>query len=170
MISADDIKLSVSLDALLDRLGIEPDRSRFISCPAHTDKTPSLKVYDNGKGWYCYSCNNGGSVIDFYMHYQKCNFRQAIEDISRMFALTGGDIDRTALYRNKRALTEVELAQQDEDKWLAEVIKYRKIIEEPTVDGEISEARAKAYHMYQYACYRWEGARDRVARLTKRKQ
>jgi hypothetical protein len=36
-----------------------------VSCPFHTDATPSLHVYpEPGRGWYCYGCGRGGSVYD----------------------------------------------------------------------------------------------------------
>ena len=36
-------------------------RSRKISCPWHTDSTPSLHVYENpGNGWHCFGCGRHG--------------------------------------------------------------------------------------------------------------
>ena len=45
--------------------GREPDAHGFIVCPLHADTDPSLKVYDDAeRGWYCYGCQRGGTVID----------------------------------------------------------------------------------------------------------
>ena len=36
-----------------------------MSCPFHTDTTPSLHAYEEpDRGWYCYGCGRGGSVYD----------------------------------------------------------------------------------------------------------
>lgn len=50
-------------DALLD-LGLELPFTRKLSCPKHSDSDPSLHVYEGDKGWYCFSCNNGGDGWD----------------------------------------------------------------------------------------------------------
>lgn len=46
--------------------GYHPNSSGFIPCPFHQgDRTASLKLYPGAKGWHCFGCNRGGSVIDF---------------------------------------------------------------------------------------------------------
>jgi hypothetical protein len=46
-----------------------------ISCPLglHEDSTPSFTIYPNDKGWYCFGCNQGGTVIDLVLLDQKLN-------------------------------------------------------------------------------------------------
>ena len=40
-------------------------RERKINCPLHDDRTPSLHVYEEPhEGWYCYGCQQGGTVYD----------------------------------------------------------------------------------------------------------
>jgi len=46
-------------------LGQPVGRSGKVRCPFHTDRTPSLHVYQEpSRGWYCYGCHRGGSVYD----------------------------------------------------------------------------------------------------------
>lgn len=47
-------------------LGVEPGRDGKIACPFHgPERTPSLHVYPSPqRGWYCYGCGAGGSVLD----------------------------------------------------------------------------------------------------------
>ena len=46
--------------------GHEPNRAGFIRCPFHAgDRTASLKIYPGQRGWHCFGCGKGGSVIDF---------------------------------------------------------------------------------------------------------
>jgi hypothetical protein len=41
-------------------------RDGKITCPFHADRTPSLHVYDEPeRGWVCYGCGRGGTIIDF---------------------------------------------------------------------------------------------------------
>lgn len=42
----------------LELCGVRWPRSGFLSCPAHVDKTPSLKLYQDS--FYCFSCGANG--------------------------------------------------------------------------------------------------------------
>lgn len=53
-------------------------RSGFSRCELHTDKTPSLKVYEKQNKWYCFSCHAGGDVIDLIMKLHNKDFHSAI--------------------------------------------------------------------------------------------
>ena len=65
--------------------GYEPDSKGFMRCPFHHDPTPSLKLYDTGsrRGWYCFGCHAGGSVIDFVIKHEACSFPDAVKAIDR---------------------------------------------------------------------------------------
>ena len=63
----------------------------FMVCPFHGDHDASLKVYPDTGGWHCFGCERGGSVIDFVMDHENCNFRTAVAAIDN--ALHMGLID-----------------------------------------------------------------------------
>jgi hypothetical protein len=49
--------------------GLCVPRSRKVSCPFHTDRTPSLHVYPTAvEGWCCFGCGRGGTIIDLAAH------------------------------------------------------------------------------------------------------
>jgi hypothetical protein len=50
-----------------------------VCCPLHEDKNPSFIIYTDSNSWHCFSCNRGGSVIDFIMHLQGKTFVQAVK-------------------------------------------------------------------------------------------
>ena len=52
-------------------------------CPFHDDHVPSLHVNDEQNFWYCFGCEKGGSVIDFYMELEKCDFKTAIDELGK---------------------------------------------------------------------------------------
>lgn len=79
--AAEIIKGTVSTKAAAGMLGYEIGRSGFMVCPFHGDKDASLKVYDGTgghTGWHCFGCGKGGSVIDFVMESEGCNFSKAV--------------------------------------------------------------------------------------------
>lgn len=48
---------------IVSHLGYIPNKSGFINCPFHHEKTPSLKIYKNS--YHCFGCNAHGDSIDF---------------------------------------------------------------------------------------------------------
>lgn len=51
-------------------------------CPLHHEKSPSFIVYPDQNSFWCFGCNKGGSVIDLVMLQNKCEFKEAIEQIA----------------------------------------------------------------------------------------
>ena len=56
-------------------------------CPFHNDAHASLVVYPGDRGYYCYSCNAGGDVIDFVMRLFGLDFKDACRKIDQDFNL-----------------------------------------------------------------------------------
>jgi hypothetical protein len=57
---------------------------RFINCPFHGEKTPSLHLYKNKQGeqiFYCFGCGEKGSIIDFVMKTQNLDFVKAVKTL-----------------------------------------------------------------------------------------
>lgn len=59
----DEVKDAVKVSDAAKAYGYTPNRAGFICCPFHSERTPSLKLYD--KTFHCYGCGAHGSVIDF---------------------------------------------------------------------------------------------------------
>ena len=53
-------------------------------CPFHEDRVASFAVNDEGNYWHCFACQTGGSIIDFWMRYRKCGFKQALRELADM--------------------------------------------------------------------------------------
>ena len=66
MTKVDLAKQSITMEMLVSMDGLTVNSAGFIKCPFHEDKTNSLKVYAGSKGFYCFGCNTGGSVIDYW--------------------------------------------------------------------------------------------------------
>ena len=82
------VKEALTMDQVARRYGFEPTRAGFIKCPFHKgDRTASLKLYPGGRGWHCFGCRRGGSVIDFVMELYGIGFAQAIVRLNADFGL-----------------------------------------------------------------------------------
>lgn len=85
MEAAPIIKERVTSRQIVEYYGFKPDRSGYICCPFHGEKTGSLKVHKSG--WYCYGCHEGGDVIEFVRLMERCRFAQAVAKVDTYFNL-----------------------------------------------------------------------------------
>ena len=111
-------------------------------CPFHTEKTPSLKIYDDS--FYCFGCGATGDVITFVMRWFNIDFKQAIERINVDFNLMlpiHGKMDYRAEQRARQLLKErkekqAEIAKQKQalqDEYIQTFNKYHKCIRDMTL-------------------------------------
>lgn len=54
---------SIEMKSIIEQYWLEVNSSDFCKCPFHTDKTSSMKIYQNS--FYCYWCWQWGDVISF---------------------------------------------------------------------------------------------------------
>lgn len=80
------IKNTVSVMEFVGRyIELSPTESGAIgSCPFHDDQHPSLGVNLENNYWHCFAGCGGGSVIDFWMKWRKCDFKTAVSELARM--------------------------------------------------------------------------------------
>lgn len=92
---SDRLRKLLTAREVAERYGFAPDRSGFIRCPFHaSDGTASLKLYDRTRGWHCFGCNAGGSVIDFAMHLFGIGFMDAVARLEADFGISGEELPR----------------------------------------------------------------------------
>ena len=53
-------------------------------CPFHDDTVASLSVNEEENYWYCFGCEKGGSIIDFWMNWRGCDFHSAVAELADM--------------------------------------------------------------------------------------
>ena len=80
--AAQVIRDQVTMEQILSLYGYKTKRG-FMVCPFHGDKDASLKVYPGAGGWHCFGCGKGGSVVDFVMEHEGCDFRTAVTAIDK---------------------------------------------------------------------------------------
>lgn len=82
-----EVKERVPVIEAARRYGFEPDRQGKICCPFHDDSRPSLQLYKGARGWWCYVCDRGGSVIDFVAGLFSISPREAALKLNEDFSL-----------------------------------------------------------------------------------
>lgn len=81
------VRRSVTARQVASAIGLEPNRAGFCKCPLHGEKTASMKLYPGDRGWHCFGCHRGGSVIDLVMDYYGMDLKGAIEFLNDEFSL-----------------------------------------------------------------------------------
>ena len=103
------IKQILSMRQVAEQYGFTPDRSGFIRCPFHQDKTASLKIYDEpGRGFCCFGCGTAGSVIDFVMRLLDLSLPQALIRINADFGL--------GIFAEKPDRRKIEACRKEQDR------------------------------------------------------
>ena len=61
-------------------------------CPWHNDTHPSLTLYESNteNQCHCFSCGHGGSVIDYVMAKERCDFKTAVEQVAKIGGILPG--------------------------------------------------------------------------------
>ena len=93
----------MTIEQILDLYGYRTKRG-FMCCPFHGEKEPSLKVYGGTKGWHCFGCERGGSVLDFVMEHENCKLPAAVRaiDTALHLGLMDAHEDPTSAHDRKR--------------------------------------------------------------------
>lgn len=103
--AAQVIRDSVTMEQIITLYGYKTKHG-FMVCPFHGDKDASLKVYPGTGGWHCFGCGKGGSVIDFVMEHENCDFRTAVVAIDKAMHMgladPREDAYRAEIERNKQ--------------------------------------------------------------------
>lgn len=97
---ANEIKNALDTSIVFERYGFAPDKKGFVCCPFHHEKTPSMKVYPNNRGYHCFGCGEHGGVIDFVMKHFNLSFKESIQKLNEDFSL--GILSESSFDRRKK--------------------------------------------------------------------
>ena len=155
------VKQQVSMPSVIGRYGFELNRSGFISCPFHSEKTASMKIYD--KSFYCFGCGAGGDVIKFVSLLFRISAPQAVVKLSNDFFLglkTDAAYDKKAEreYALKKLKEEQELQTFRQEYMLKceEFKKLRKVVKKSKDFIETAKAQARLEYLdYWFSENHW---------------
>lgn len=100
------VKGAVSIQQAAEYLGLRANRRGLCLCPFHHDTNPSLKLYPDGRGFYCFTCGAGGDQINFVARYHGVSNYAAARELAEAFHIP---IAVPSSYRERR---EADLARQ----------------------------------------------------------
>ena len=125
----EEIKRTVSMRDVLARYGIYPNRSGFISCPFHKEKTASCKIYKHD--FHCFGCGENGDIFYFVQKMEGLTFKEA-------YISLGGDYEkpesmRDARIRQRKMLAAKQMhqrAQERKEKSRSEMLRLCEVVDD----------------------------------------
>jgi len=76
---------------VVERYGFEVNRAGYILCPFHSEKTPSLKVYESG--FNCFGCGVSGDAVRFIALLHNIGDYEAAKQLDGDFGLGLSAVD-----------------------------------------------------------------------------
>lgn len=114
------VKEAVSMGQVAEYYGLKINAKGLAICPFHQDRNPSLKIYPDGKGFYCFTCGTGGDQISFTAKFLGVRNGEAAKVLAEAFGIPSTE---AASYREKR---EAE-RQARKRKEIREFARYSKV-------------------------------------------
>lgn len=68
---------------LTGQMGVKTSRCFLFLSPLRQEKSPSFAVYPETNSFYDFGIGKGGDIINFAMLYRECDFKEALEWLSR---------------------------------------------------------------------------------------
>lgn len=109
------IKERLTIREVVDRYGL-PVKRGFICCPFHSERTPSLKLYENNT-WYCFGCGAHGDVIDFVSKMEGKTFSETIRSLAAEMGLGASKFSAT-YYSNYLKNKRIKARRSAQDEWI----------------------------------------------------
>lgn len=81
--TVEEIKQSYSMRSVVESYGYTPNRSGFIVCPFHKERTASCKIYKDS--FYCFGCGAHGDIFTFVEKMDGCDFKTAFKTLGGSF-------------------------------------------------------------------------------------
>ena len=117
------IKDRLTMREVLLHYGYELNRAKFICCPFHNEKTPSMKIFE--KDYHCFGCGANGDVITLVQKLFNLSFPDALKKIDVDFGLNlygehTFDELRRSHYKQKQIEAEKERKEREKQQATSE--------------------------------------------------
>ena len=127
--AASVIKATVDMETVIGLYGYQAKHGKMV-CPFHGDRNASLQIYrssDRHNGWHCFGCGKGGSVIDFVMEHEGCDFVTAVKAIDNALGLQL--LENRNLFDMQKRKEEQKLYDQVKDAFDAFLDEQHEVLE-----------------------------------------
>lgn len=117
------VKSAVSITQAAEFCGLQIVRGQCL-CPFHADHKPSMKIYPNGKGFYCFVCGAGGDQIKLVAGFLGCSNYEAAKQLAKAYNVP---IAEPMTYSEKRKAERAAKERQKRRKWQKHALAMLKM-------------------------------------------
>lgn len=153
----EEVKQRLDMRQVAETYGYKVNGKGTCLCPFHNDGHPSMKIYKDNKGFYCFSCGNGGDVIKFVSLLYGLKNEDACKKLIQDFALPIKTENLT--YREKREREKKIEQRKKQDNFMKYVYGilnlYRQLLCEASRDPR-NKHFVEAMQEFAYVEYRIE--------------
>ena len=114
------VKESVTMQQAVEYCGLRVIKDKCL-CPFHKDQHPSMKIYPDGKGYYCFACGSGGDQVKFVARYLGVNNYDAAKELAQAFGIP---IEEPVTYREKREAEKKKRCRREKDEFTRHARKW----------------------------------------------
>ncbi|MEG2597015.1 MAG: CHC2 zinc finger domain-containing protein, partial [Oscillospiraceae bacterium] len=84
------LKMSCDIESIVSGYVALKRQGRNLSglCPFHSEKTPSMVVYNDSQSFYCFGCGAGGDAISFLMRIENLDYIEAVKFLCQRVGLS----------------------------------------------------------------------------------
>ena len=118
------VKAVVTPREAAERYGLPVSPGGMARCPFHSDKTPSMKLYEDH--FYCFGCGAHGDVIDLTGHLLGIDPGGAVERLAEDFNINTGQNHRCFPKQNK---SEIHRLGENEAYCFSVLMDYLRLLE-----------------------------------------
>lgn len=120
------------------------DDSWAISCPLHTDKTPSLKITPSLNMFHCFSCGFSGTILQWMVEIEGLSYKQAIQKLSNLTGIDATPRKQSSsfkVFKELKNIWTIKAPETNKRKLLppSEIDKYTKEYPQEWLDEGITK-------------------------------
>ena len=147
------IRNSITMRQVAEFYGFKLDRKGFMKCPFHgngSERTPSLQVFPEYRGFQCKGCGQAGDVTKFVQIYENLSPKDSAMVLSERFGVPiseNSEIPEEVRQRANKARLERERQIVAEKQKQAEVRQITRLI---TAYRNIMPAENRMSELYAY--------------------
>ena len=154
-----EVKERLNLIDTAQYYGVKPNRSGFVNCLFHNDKTPSLKLYPTH--FHCYGCGKHGDIITLTEQLFTLPPYHAAQKLAQDFHITKGNNYKNIKPIKPRISEQMKYYQQEQktfrllNDYCLFLEKWREDFKPETPDDEFHPLFVESLTKYeQYNYYR----------------
>ena len=163
------VKESVTMQQAVEYCGLRVIR---INACARSIRTsiPSMKIYPDGKGYYCFACGSGGDQVKFVARYLGVNNYDAAKELAQAFGIP---IEEPVTYREKREAEKKKRCRREKDEFTRYARKWLMVYRSSCARRSerrtgISGRGWAIYRMWTTCLNVWSSVRNRYTQTRRR--